>query len=498
MAGATKKPAKTAKKVVVAVPKKAEKKVAPVVKKTVKVAVKPAVKAPVAKAPATKVRDQVEDNESAFSSAAKEFKTRIDSLKAVSPLSMYVVDKLGKDAADHVDSLIKKGSIKRVTKNGKVDGYKCSPKDAKAIEELLRLEIASRLIPRSFIVSAVSEFDNLFACLIRLTLNTRSEIWNSCNEALSYADAMKFSNTEGLKESLTQRVVEDVMRSSHSDQFKWLEGKLHMPLTKDVEEWPAFIELTERRNLYIHCDGRVTEQYLKCCKEGGVPSVNDLSVGAPLEVTDPYFRSSCESLLSLGSKLVQVLWRKLIPADVETAEVELNSLIYHLVDEKRYATASRLGEFGLTEMMKKSCSEDDVRMILVNTAQAYKWDKKEDKCVGLVDSLDWSASGNEYKLAAAVLKNDFKHAAKLMASIGSGRDIQPSEEEYRTWPLFKGFRKSRDFKSAFRSVFKKAYAESDMQEMLATGVVVQDSASRSARKSPRQSKTAIKSKTGTQ
>lgn len=406
-----------------------------------------------------------EEKENPFASAAQEFKKRIDSLKVVSPLSIFVVGKLARNASDQVDDMIKKGVIKRVTKSGKFYAYKCSSKDAKALEELERLEVASRLIPRSFIVSVVSEFDNLVAQLIRLSLETCPEIWNTCEDQLSYADAMRFSNTQGLKESLTQKVVEDVMRGSHPDQFKWLEGKLRMTLRKDVEEWPAFIELTERRNLYVHCDGIVTEQYLKCCREGGVSLAGDLSAGTCLEVTGPYFSSSCENLLSLGSKLIQVLWRKLSPAEVENAEIELNSLIYHLIDEKRYVTAARLGEFGLTDMMKKSCSDNDVRMIMINTAQAYKWDRKEEKCQTLLRSIDWSASGNEYKLARAALTDDFKGAAKLMRQIGKGRDCQPSEEDYGTWPLFKSFRKSRDFKQAFQSVFGKAYVEIGMQEM---------------------------------
>src|SRR2546423_10410038 len=52
-------------------------------------------------------------------------------------------------------------------------------------------------------------------------------------------------------------------------------------LRKDLPIWPVFVEVTERRNLFAHCSGKVSAQYLTVCDNHGVkfdgkpPCLND-------------------------------------------------------------------------------------------------------------------------------------------------------------------------------------------------------------------------------
>ena len=85
------------------------------------------------------------------------------------------------------------------------------------------------------------------------------------------------------REKIFAKEVESILRSSHSDQFLWMERVFSIPLTKGLESWPSFIELTERRNLFVHCDGVVSDQYINVCKNNKVVLGSDICVRKKLK-----------------------------------------------------------------------------------------------------------------------------------------------------------------------------------------------------------------------
>lgn len=70
----------------------------------------------------------------------------------------------------------------------------------------------------------------------------------------------------------------------------------------------------------------------------------------------------------------------------------------------------------------------------------------------IVTLEDWSAASIEFRLAEAVLLDDFTSAIAIMKQIGTG--ICPGKDGYREWPLFKEFRKSSDFVSTFEAMVR--------------------------------------------
>jgi hypothetical protein len=73
----------------------------------------------------------------------------------------------------------------------------------------------------------------------------------------------------------------------------------------------------------------------------------------------------------------------------------------------------------------------------------------------IITSEDWSDASDEFKLAEAVLLNDFDKAATIMKKIGP--DGYPSKSYYRDWPLFKEFRQSEEFLKTFEEIFGEPY-----------------------------------------
>lgn len=316
-------------------------------------------------------------------------------------------------------------------------------------------KLATEIIQRNFIVSLVSQFDAYIGSLIRKIFIIKPELLNSSDKNLTFSKLVEYSSIEDLKEYIIEKEIEAVLRDSHTNQFKWLENKLNMTLTKDLPSWKDFIELTERRNLFVHSNGIISSQYLTICKKNEVNLEENIKVGDKLIVSNQYFNKAFYCLYEIAVKLSQVIWRKLLPNNLEEIDNHLNDKIYKLIRRKDYMLALNLSEFA-TEIIKKHSSHE-IRLILsVNKAQAYKWDGKDEICKKFLNSQDWSAMSDKFKLSKCVLLDDYENSYKLMRKIGINEDEIP-KTAYKEWPLFNNIRNEENFKIVFKEIYNEEY-----------------------------------------
>src|SRR5690606_30868436 len=120
-----------------------------------------------------------------------------------------------------------------------------------------------------------------------------------------------FGSIEAARRHVIEKEVESVLRESHTAQFEWFEKRLNTSLREKLDAWPTFIELTERRNLFVHNDGVVNSQYLAVCRAHNVPVPAETVEGTKLEASYSYHAQAASCLLEIGLKLGQVVWRRL-------------------------------------------------------------------------------------------------------------------------------------------------------------------------------------------
>jgi hypothetical protein len=324
------------------------------------------------------------------------------------------------------------------------------------IKRLKSSEHATTLITRGFLVSIVSQYDAFLGDLIRTLFTLKPNFLNISERQMTYAELVTFASIEAAREHIIEKEVETVLRKSHSEQFDWLENKFDLQLRKGLELWPRFIELTERRNLFVHASGLISQHYLDVCDKHAVTHGQRPARGQQLDVTPAYFADAYECILEIGVKLVHTLWRKQLPHDREEADDNLNWVCYDLLVEKRFVLARRLLDFAVGQ--KRHASDVHRRRFIINCAQAYKWSGDETTARKLIASVDWSASKHVYVLATKVLLDDFDGAAVVMKEIGVAGE--PTKTEYRDWPLFSTFRYSDEFRSTFAEIFGEDFSES--------------------------------------
>jgi hypothetical protein len=308
---------------------------------------------------------------------------------------------------------------------------------------------AYALVPRSFVVTLVSQYDAFLSRLIEALLLTKPDVLSASEKTFSFAELLDFGSVEAVRDQVIEREVEAVLRKSHTEQFDWLEKKFDIPLRKDLSVWPRFVELTERRNLFVHTGGQVSSQYIQNCKAQKV-DCSEVERGQILSVDPAYYKAAHEAILEVGVKLAQVLWRKIKPGDLASAGVHLNSVTYSLLAEEKYVTAKALLDFA-TEVLKKHASSEQRLILVVNRVQAYKWSGESLRARQILDREDFSALDERFKLAEAVLRDDFPRAINLVRSIG--RSGAGTLGTYRAWPLYQELRKQAEFQAVIAEVF---------------------------------------------
>lgn len=313
-----------------------------------------------------------------------------------------------------------------------------------------RVATAYEILPPVFVVSLVSQYDAFLGQLIAEILRIKPELLNASEKNISFSDLQEFSSIEAARESIVEKEVEGVLRKSHSEQFLWLEKKLGVELRKGLDSWPSFVELTERRNLFVHADGLVSTQYLQACKANGVELDEDVVLGVRLEATKEYIRSSYECLFEISSKLTQVIWRKLLPGEMDTADSALVSITYDLLLEKQNRLASNLLSFAV-EGLKKWDSEINRRMLVINYAQSYYHRGDKATTNRILEREDWSACSDDFKMCELVLREEYESAFTLMGKLGKGSPF--NENHYLEWPVFRQFRKHEEFPREYEKVF---------------------------------------------
>src|SRR5258708_31026829 len=98
---------------------------------------------------------------------------------------------------------------------------------------------------------------------------------------------------------MVEKEIDALLRESHANQLDWLEKKFNIVLRKDLPAWPVFIELTERRNLFVHTNGVVSRQYLEVCRNHSCQLHEGIRNGESLTLTLDYMSAAYQCLFKL-------------------------------------------------------------------------------------------------------------------------------------------------------------------------------------------------------
>ena len=305
------------------------------------------------------------------------------------------------------------------------------------------------------LLSLVSLYDAYLTNLLKALFEKRPEIIFTSDKQVSFSEISKLNSLDEVKESIVEKEVEGIIRQSHVKQFETLENLFGVTLKTGLDVWPDFVEITEGRNLLAHTNGVVSRQYIVACQNNGVAGDLIPGVGETVTFTSDYFFNTYQVLFEICLKLGHVLWRKTVPSDLRRSDAHYNDVCFNLIKKGQYDLAVKLLDF-MCDVVKKYSGQKFGLYMEINRCNAYRLAGKESQWTELLEKIDTSALGLEFRLAEAVLRREYELAGNIMIQIGDNHDVI-NRFTYSDWPLFEEFREDNFFLKAYQEVFGEAF-----------------------------------------
>ncbi len=381
--------------------------------------------------------------------------SHLDSFRDTMPMTILLLSPYQKKSLKDFKSFVKK-NIDEIEDGEKNKSVSVKHEDSKNFNELSRNVktsiLASKIITESLFVSLLTQYDAFTNKLLKTLFAIRPECINTSDSILSFAQLSEFTSIEKARTYIIEKEIETVLSKSHHEQFDYIEKKLNLKLVTNLPIWKTFIEITQRRNLFVHSDGIVNSEYLEICKAHNC-ELEDIKLNQRLVTKIDYFIRAYDCLYELSTKLTHTIWRELLINDFKSADQELNAICFDLMVSEQYNLSDELLEYAVNQ--SKHYNESTKRIFIINRALSLYLQDKIEEAKKIIINKDWSASSDNFKLASLIIFENYEGACQIMLKIGDHGEV--NKENYRSWPLFYKLRSEKIFKKTFKKIFNEKY-----------------------------------------
>lgn len=330
-------------------------------------------------------------------------------------------------------------------------------------QELQSLVAGVAALPKATLMSIVATFDTIVVDIVSKMLQLGSVEWLGKSERVLPLSRLAAAETieELIRESISDEMYQ-FSRFSHDEQAKFIETTFGVAIKKYWKRWPDYIEVFERRNLVAHGEVAFNKRYVEICRNAGHKGA-DKTLGNQVELSAGYLNQACDVLPEFAILLPFSLWRKVAKDKENQAFQNLGEAAFKLIAARRFKPAERVLEFALG-LEKTNIDLETRQRLAVNRASALRHDGQEDKARDLLDSIDWSASSDLFKLCVASVRGDSDKVAELLPLVkaAGAMDARSFEE----WPCFRFVIEDAGVRSAFEKVFGTSMKEAGTTERL--------------------------------
>lgn len=306
-------------------------------------------------------------------------------------------------------------------------------------QRMQHVQLSHELIRQSVLITLTSSFELLLSNLLHRFYKRYPGALPPSDKGMSIHQLIKFDSISEAVESVVTQRVDALMRAT-PDNWKTIFIR-----TYDVDmnnliggRWQALVEVFQRRNLLVHNDGIVDEQYYRHIQKRASPSI---TIGDRLDVTSDYLEDALMLFTHLGCTLIDSCWTRERPQEHELREESLLKIVLDCLLTGRWTIAERLCRYALS---RESTSQDSELVYKVNLWLAQKrlgqWDQVKDE----VEAADTGTLSPINALAIHSLCEDHESFFRaLPVALESGF----SEQDLRSWPVFQEMRGLPEFEN---------------------------------------------------
>lgn len=298
-------------------------------------------------------------------------------------------------------------------------------------------------------VDLIARYDIFLQGIMRKVYYLHPGRLNKKEKKMVFEDISNLNSIDEFKKSFIEDVLDTLFRGSHYDQLDYLRDELDFDVKDKAQEvYCNFIELTERRNILTHANGKIGDQYINVCKERGAIAAG--SKGQVLKVDVDYFKKSCDDLLKLAIVIGYWFWTTRSKDERDKADDYVISVANRLIKEKRSDAALKILDYVLTQEKPLSKAIFLKRFKLYKLYALKDLGKKEELSAGL--SEDWSDVNNSIRLKLLVLGDNYNEAIKLFKKI-KGTEEGVNKTIFSESVIYRELIQKVEFRDAYREVY---------------------------------------------
>lgn len=323
------------------------------------------------------------------------------------------------------------------------------------ISNLQKLRRADHLFHQQLIVSLISRYDEFLGEFLKVVLNIHPEWLKTSEKTLTYKELIEMQSIESAISGIIGKEIDNLLRGSHEEQIEFIDSKLKTGLKEHFLRLPDFLEIAERRNLIAHTGGKVSQQYIDRCLSFGYNHSTTPEISESLAIDGDYFTKSFSLCFEIGLRIAQASYRRLFPQELEDADKSLNHLAIKFLTSTEWELAERVCDFDLSipDTLRSGDENEFKYYALINRAIAQKHLGKDIE-TGL-SGIPWAAFHPKYSMCLHILRDEYKEAKRLMLSPAVVEEV--TQHGFRTWPVFRNFRDSAEFKDGYLELFGEEY-----------------------------------------
>jgi hypothetical protein len=298
-----------------------------------------------------------------------------------------------------------------------------------------------RLLYQSSLITLVSAAEWFLSQVIRAYFEKHPGASGLTQKTLTLEDLESFKSIAEARQYLLDLRIDEIMRGSVDDWVRFLKSTAKLNAAYLEPDYPRLVEIFQRRNVFVHNNGRANAIYLNKVESDLRKGV---SLGGELRVSSTYLSKAID-LVEVNFVLISAeLWKALEP----TEEARANILIevgFEALKQERWSTAKALSHFTRND---KRLSERAQMVAQMNYWQALKWQGDFEEARLEIEKADFSAKDEIYQLTRFALLDETKKFFSILPRLMS--DNKLDFDMLNEWPIFKGIRATKEFEEFAR------------------------------------------------
>lgn len=305
-----------------------------------------------------------------------------------------------------------------------------------ALRAMSRMEYQTKHMYCSALISLVSSAEWFLSRLLHAHYKVHPKVVTDTDKCLSLQDLMNIGSLDDARDYIIATKVEEQLRGGFEVWVVSLKKLLKLSMGYLDALKPALVEVYQRRNLLVHCDGVVNTQYMTLVRESEREGV---SVGDQLAVSHDYIDRAISTFERALLLIAAEYWKREVPEDALRPRALIDISYEHLAAE-RWDVAESLSRFMMTDARVSESMRLSGRL---NYWQSLKWQGRFAEVEDEVAGTDMSAKDEIYVLAKAALLDDEKQFFELLPTLIRSHKI--ARDMLEDWPVFRAMRETEAY-----------------------------------------------------